>query len=138
MGTVSAAIFMSSRGLSLYTLTRNKVEPWAELRGTTGSAVRYTTFVRPTIASGGMYEFLPTCEAIVAMELDCYLEYMPWFRVHGKLYLLGKEARGRQPHTRRPRQGPRHLRSDEATEVVYVYGTERKSECYAIGVWGIL
>ncbi|MBA0795795.1 hypothetical protein Gohar_006630 [Gossypium harknessii] len=48
------------------------------------------------------YDFLPTCEAIIAMELACFLEYMPWFKAHGKLYLLGEEARGRQPHTRRP------------------------------------
>ncbi|KAH1082789.1 hypothetical protein J1N35_022550 [Gossypium stocksii] len=40
------------------------------------------------------YEFLPTREAIVLPELACYLEYMPWFRVHGKLYLLSEETRG--------------------------------------------
>ncbi|MBA0688005.1 hypothetical protein Goari_005816 [Gossypium aridum] len=38
---------------------------------------------------------------------------MPWFKVHGKPYLLTKEARGRQLHTR-PRQTPRHPRSGAA------------------------
>ncbi|KAH1107973.1 hypothetical protein J1N35_011741, partial [Gossypium stocksii] len=35
-------------------------------------------------------------------------------RVHGKLYMLGEEARGRQPHTRMPQQGPRYLMFDKA------------------------
>ncbi|KAH1067730.1 hypothetical protein J1N35_032717 [Gossypium stocksii] len=42
------------------------------------------------------YEFLPTCETIVTLELDYNLEYMPWFRVHDKPYLLAEEVRGRQ------------------------------------------
>ncbi|KAG8473347.1 hypothetical protein CXB51_035459 [Gossypium anomalum] len=47
------------------------------------------------------YEFLLTHEAIIALKLACDLEYMPWFRVYGKSYLLVEEARGRQLHTRR-------------------------------------
>ncbi|MBA0620280.1 hypothetical protein Godav_006030 [Gossypium davidsonii] len=39
------------------------------------------------------YEFLPTCKTIIAPKLACDLEYMPWFRVHGKSYLLAEEAR---------------------------------------------
>ncbi|MBA0611532.1 hypothetical protein Godav_012211 [Gossypium davidsonii] len=56
------------------------------------------------------YEFLPTREAIVTPELACYLEYMSWFRVYGKSYLLTEKVRGRQSHTRRPRQMPRNPR----------------------------
>ncbi|MBA0816231.1 hypothetical protein Gohar_000920, partial [Gossypium harknessii] len=44
--------------------------------------------------SNNRYGFLPTHEPNVAPELACYPEYMSWFRVHGKSYLLGKEARG--------------------------------------------
>ncbi|MBA0850930.1 hypothetical protein Goshw_009763 [Gossypium schwendimanii] len=42
-------------------------------------------------------------EAIAAHDLACYSEYMSWFRVHGMPYLLGEEAMGRPPHTRRLR-----------------------------------
>ncbi|MBA0630440.1 hypothetical protein Godav_002540, partial [Gossypium davidsonii] len=31
---------------------------------------------------GNKYEFLPTCEAIIALELAYNSKYMPWFRVH--------------------------------------------------------
>ncbi|MBA0796398.1 hypothetical protein Gohar_007169, partial [Gossypium harknessii] len=41
-----------------------------------------------------MYEFLPTHEPIFTPELACYPEYMPWFRVHGKSYLLDEDVRG--------------------------------------------
>ncbi|KAK5826080.1 hypothetical protein PVK06_020988 [Gossypium arboreum] len=41
---------------------------------------------------------------------------MPWFRHHGKPYLLAKEAKGRQRHTRRPRREPRHPRSKVVTK----------------------
>ncbi|MBA0726641.1 hypothetical protein Golax_002455, partial [Gossypium laxum] len=57
------------------------------------------------------YGFLPTREAIVASELAYHSEYMPWFKVHGKPYLLAEEARGRQPYTRRALM---HLRSGGA------------------------
>ncbi|MFQ6658552.1 hypothetical protein Gotur_027768 [Gossypium turneri] len=56
------------------------------------------------------YEFLPTCEAIVTPELACYSEYMSWFKVYGKPYLLSEKVRGRQSHMRRPRQTPRNPR----------------------------
>ncbi|KAH1121402.1 hypothetical protein J1N35_004562 [Gossypium stocksii] len=36
------------------------------------------------------YDFLPTREAIFVLELACILEYMSWFRIHGKTYLYGK------------------------------------------------
>ncbi|MBA0755480.1 hypothetical protein Gogos_020530 [Gossypium gossypioides] len=117
------------------------VELWAKLCGTTGGALRYTTFVRSKIGSGdkvmqqfrfkqtilltpqdieylhnidlweridenwptfhaeytnlwnNRYDFLPTREAIIALKLACDPEYMPWFRHHGKPYLLAEEAR---------------------------------------------
>ncbi|MBA0792397.1 hypothetical protein Gohar_016897 [Gossypium harknessii] len=36
------------------------------------------------------YDFLPTREAIVVPELTCILQYISWFRIHGKPYLYGK------------------------------------------------
>ncbi|KAH1055767.1 hypothetical protein J1N35_033832 [Gossypium stocksii] len=57
------------------------------------------------------YKFLPTHKAIIALEIACDLEYMPWFRHHCKSYLLAKEARGRQCHMRGPWRVPRHPKS---------------------------
>ncbi|MBA0879228.1 hypothetical protein Goshw_004720 [Gossypium schwendimanii] len=34
-------------------------------------------------------------EPIIIPELACVLEYMPWFRIHGKPYLLSAEERQR-------------------------------------------
>ncbi|MBA0796213.1 hypothetical protein Gohar_006999 [Gossypium harknessii] len=51
--------------------------------------------------------------AIVVPKLT--LEYMPWFRIHGKRYLYGKEARGLQLHTRRPQRASIHPNTDEAS-----------------------
>ncbi|MBA0709325.1 hypothetical protein Golax_024363, partial [Gossypium laxum] len=42
-------------------------------------------------------------------------EYMPWFRIHGKRYLYGEEARGLQLHTRRPQRVSIHPKTDEAS-----------------------
>ncbi|MBA0610480.1 hypothetical protein Godav_011325 [Gossypium davidsonii] len=66
-----------------------------------------------------LYDFLATREPIFTPELAYYLEYMPWFRVHGKPYLLGGEARAKPPHARRPQWAPRnpkregHNKADE-------------------------
>ncbi|KAK5839340.1 hypothetical protein PVK06_008118 [Gossypium arboreum] len=62
------------------------------------------------------YEVLPSREIIVALELTYNPKYMSWLRVHGKPYLLAKEVKGRQPHTRRPQRVPRHLRFRADTE----------------------
>ncbi|MBA0875827.1 hypothetical protein Goshw_002816, partial [Gossypium schwendimanii] len=35
-------------------------------------------------------------ESIIIPELACVSEYMPWFRIHGKPYLLLAEERQRQ------------------------------------------
>ncbi|MBA0727674.1 hypothetical protein Golax_000642, partial [Gossypium laxum] len=62
------------------------------------------------------YDSLSNREPIIAYVLACDSEYMPWFRHHGKPYLLVKEARGRLHHIRRPRRAPRHPWSGVATE----------------------
>ncbi|MBA0730251.1 hypothetical protein Golax_023325, partial [Gossypium laxum] len=36
------------------------------------------------------YNHIPTHELIIVPELTCALDYMPWFRIHGKLYFLSK------------------------------------------------
>ncbi|MBA0879229.1 hypothetical protein Goshw_004720 [Gossypium schwendimanii] len=41
------------------------------------------------------YDYIPTREPIIIPELACVLEYMPWFRIHGKPYLLSAEERQR-------------------------------------------
>ncbi|MBA0879062.1 hypothetical protein Goshw_019670, partial [Gossypium schwendimanii] len=41
------------------------------------------------------YDHLPTREPIIVPELVCVLDYMPWFRIHGKPYLLSEEERRR-------------------------------------------
>ena len=42
------------------------------------------------------YDYIPTREPIIVPELACVLEYMPWFRIHGKPYLLSEEESQRQ------------------------------------------
>ncbi|MBA0879237.1 hypothetical protein Goshw_001644 [Gossypium schwendimanii] len=42
------------------------------------------------------YDYIPTWEPIIVPELTCMPEYMLWFRIHGKLYLLLAEDRQRQ------------------------------------------
>ncbi|MFQ6670019.1 hypothetical protein Gotur_035050 [Gossypium turneri] len=37
------------------------------------------------------YDHIPTRESIIIPELACTLNYMPWFRIHGKPYLLLKK-----------------------------------------------
>ncbi|MBA0669699.1 hypothetical protein Goklo_007268 [Gossypium klotzschianum] len=41
------------------------------------------------------YDYIPTREPIIILELACVPEYMPWFRIHGKPYLLSVEERQR-------------------------------------------
>ena len=42
------------------------------------------------------YDYIPPRESIIVPELACVPEYMPWFRIHGKPYLLSTEERQRQ------------------------------------------
>ncbi|MFQ6653283.1 hypothetical protein Gotur_024759 [Gossypium turneri] len=39
------------------------------------------------------YDYIPTWEPIIISELACVSEYMPWFRIHDKPYLLSIEER---------------------------------------------
>ncbi|MFQ6623958.1 hypothetical protein Gotur_003593 [Gossypium turneri] len=41
------------------------------------------------------YDYIPTREPIIVPELAYVLEYMPWFRINGKPYLLSLEERQR-------------------------------------------
>ncbi|MFQ6671594.1 hypothetical protein Gotur_036094 [Gossypium turneri] len=41
------------------------------------------------------YDYIPTQEPIIVPELACVSEYMPWFRIYGKLYLLSPKERQR-------------------------------------------
>ncbi|MBA0723172.1 hypothetical protein Golax_003780 [Gossypium laxum] len=59
------------------------------------------------------YNFLLIRNTIFVPELACYPDYMPWFRIHGKPYLLNEENRRRHPHTSRPRWAPLNPMSGE-------------------------
>ncbi|MBA0643926.1 hypothetical protein Goklo_028168, partial [Gossypium klotzschianum] len=49
--------------------------------------------------------------------LACVLDYMPWFRIHSKSYLLSEEQRHRQIRVERERQGLLNLRRrDDGTD----------------------
>ncbi|KAG8499277.1 hypothetical protein CXB51_005782 [Gossypium anomalum] len=52
------------------------------------------------------HDYIPTREPIIVSELACVPEYMPWFRIHGKPYLLSKDERRRQIRAQRERRGP--------------------------------
>ncbi|MBA0875655.1 hypothetical protein Goshw_028570 [Gossypium schwendimanii] len=56
------------------------------------------------------YDYIPTREPIIIPELASVPEYMPWFRIHGKSYLLSPEERQRQLRVQRERRGPLNLR----------------------------
>ncbi|MBA0671255.1 hypothetical protein Goklo_023868 [Gossypium klotzschianum] len=59
------------------------------------------------------YEYIPTIEPIIVPELACMPEYMPWFRIHGKPYLLLVEERQRQLRVQRERRGPLNPRQKD-------------------------
>ncbi|MBA0753002.1 hypothetical protein Gogos_022277, partial [Gossypium gossypioides] len=52
------------------------------------------------------YDYIPTQEPIIVLELASVPEYMPWFRIHGKPYLLSPDERQRQLRVQRERCGP--------------------------------
>ncbi|XP_052489679.1 serine/threonine-protein phosphatase 7 long form homolog [Gossypium raimondii] len=56
------------------------------------------------------YDYIPTQEPIIVPELACMPKYMPWFKIHGKPYLLSAEERQRQLPVQRERRGPLNLR----------------------------
>ncbi|KAK5843392.1 hypothetical protein PVK06_005848 [Gossypium arboreum] len=49
------------------------------------------------------YDYIPTRERIIVLELVYAPDYMPWFRIHGKPYLLSEEQRRLQIHVERER-----------------------------------
>ncbi|MBA0672214.1 hypothetical protein Goklo_025342 [Gossypium klotzschianum] len=52
------------------------------------------------------YDYIPTRKPIIVPELACMPDYMPWFRIHGRPYLLSKEKRQQQLRVQRKRRGP--------------------------------
>ncbi|MFQ6657905.1 hypothetical protein Gotur_027379 [Gossypium turneri] len=52
------------------------------------------------------YDHIPTSEPIIVLELACPPDYMSWFRIHGKSYLLSKEQMRWQICVERERRGP--------------------------------
>ncbi|KAG8486601.1 hypothetical protein CXB51_020080 [Gossypium anomalum] len=52
------------------------------------------------------YDYIPTRDPIIVPELACVPKYMPWFKIHGKSYLLSEEKRQRQLRVQRERRGP--------------------------------
>ncbi|MBA0670828.1 hypothetical protein Goklo_029143 [Gossypium klotzschianum] len=52
------------------------------------------------------YDYIPTRKLIIVPELACVPEYMTWFRINGKPYLLSPEERQRQLHVQREQRGP--------------------------------
>ncbi|MFQ6655938.1 hypothetical protein Gotur_026264, partial [Gossypium turneri] len=47
------------------------------------------------------YVYIPNREPIIVPKLAYVPEYMPWFRIHGKLYLLSPDERQRNYVTKR-------------------------------------
>ncbi|KAK5819380.1 hypothetical protein PVK06_024377 [Gossypium arboreum] len=56
------------------------------------------------------YDYIPTQEPVIVPELACVPKYMPWFRIHGKPYLLLEEERQRLILVQRERRGSLNLR----------------------------
>ncbi|MBA0879199.1 hypothetical protein Goshw_023596, partial [Gossypium schwendimanii] len=58
------------------------------------------------------YAYILIREPIIVSELACVPEYMSWFRIHGKPYLLSPKERQRQFRVQRERRGPLNPRRD--------------------------
>ncbi|MBA0671369.1 hypothetical protein Goklo_023989 [Gossypium klotzschianum] len=63
------------------------------------------------------YDYIPTRELIIVPELACVPEYILWFRIHDKSYLLSAEERQQQLCVQRERRGPLNprRRDDDAS-----------------------
>ncbi|MBA0575122.1 hypothetical protein Golob_028036 [Gossypium lobatum] len=59
------------------------------------------------------YDFLPTRDAVLVLDLTCDPYYMSWFRIHGKPYLLTEEDGRQRSHTSRQQWAPLNLRGGE-------------------------
>ncbi|MBA0753245.1 hypothetical protein Gogos_020948 [Gossypium gossypioides] len=67
-------------------------------------------------AQKNRYDHIPIREPIIVPELACAPNYMPWFRIYSKPYLLSKEHRRQQIRVERERQGPLNpRRRDDGT-----------------------
>ncbi|MBA0630888.1 hypothetical protein Godav_002940, partial [Gossypium davidsonii] len=62
------------------------------------------------------YEYLPTRESIIVLELLCVSKYI-WFRIHCKSYLLTPEERQRQIRVERE-SGHTIIRPNESTDII--------------------
>ncbi|KAK5770355.1 hypothetical protein PVK06_046505 [Gossypium arboreum] len=63
-----------------------------------------------------IYNHIPNREPIIILELACTLDYMPWFRIHGKPYLLSEDQTRWQICVERERRGPLNpKRRDDGT-----------------------
>ncbi|MBA0773646.1 hypothetical protein Gotri_008906 [Gossypium trilobum] len=59
---------------------------------------------------------IPIWEPFIVPELACVPDYMSWFRIHDKPYLLSEEQRRRQICVERERQRPLNpMRNDDGT-----------------------
>ncbi|MBA0635740.1 hypothetical protein Godav_029460, partial [Gossypium davidsonii] len=62
------------------------------------------------------YDHIPTREPIIIPELACVPDYIPWFRIHGKPYLLSEEQRRYKIRVERERRSPLKAgRRDDST-----------------------
>ncbi|MBA0876300.1 hypothetical protein Goshw_010060, partial [Gossypium schwendimanii] len=64
------------------------------------------------------YNYIPTREPIIVPELVCVPEYMSWFRIYGKPYLLSVEERQQQLHIQRERRRRPITRPSNSTHTV--------------------
>ncbi|MBA0735485.1 hypothetical protein Gogos_019330, partial [Gossypium gossypioides] len=59
------------------------------------------------------YDYLPTCEPFLTLELVTSADYMDWLRYNEKLYLLLDAERSRQRHLRRSTRASSNARLGE-------------------------
>ncbi|KAG8474382.1 hypothetical protein CXB51_034157 [Gossypium anomalum] len=62
------------------------------------------------------YDYIPAREQIIVPELACPPDYMPWFKIYGKPYMLSEEQRRQQIRVKREQRGPLNTRRrDDST-----------------------
>ncbi|MFQ6658243.1 hypothetical protein Gotur_027593 [Gossypium turneri] len=57
------------------------------------------------------YDHIPTWEPIIVLQFVCAPDYMSWFRIHDKPYLLSEEQRHWQFRVEREQRGPLNPRN---------------------------
>ncbi|PPR90359.1 hypothetical protein GOBAR_AA30327 [Gossypium barbadense] len=75
-----------------------------------------TKWVKMSINGGGKifhchHKTLKHCTSLICVGKAMKPEYIPWFKHHGKPYLLPIEARSEKIHLKRPQQLPQNPRS---------------------------